>query len=289
MLFIIGLFNNYNSFATFRRLTPRKFSAGNYLFIVTCLNQVALLCLVLKFVQITFKISHVEYCKVVSYCLSVFTRSTYWLTSWVTIDRLLIILFPTSLALKNPRRAIGICVCTLIVLLGMHVHEIIYHTTIQDLPTQSSICVKNVNTALVSTYDQISTLLHYLFPFLIQLISITILIVLIARSRVRTGEKKVTFSQVLQKQFQMQRELYVTPTMIVLSALPQTILTFSFTCIQLTDWQNHTLLGSYLLSYVPQTLGFILYVLPSTSYKKEFDETLFGKKIFTRIFNGKNS
>jgi hypothetical protein len=90
--------------------------------------------------------------------------------------------------------------------------------------------------------------------------------------------KKITFSEVLKKQFETQKELYVTPTIIVLSGLPETILTFSFACTELNDFQRHTLLCSYLLSYFPQVLGFILYVLPSTSYKKEFYETFIGKK-----------
>jgi hypothetical protein len=90
--------------------------------------------------------------------------------------------------------------------------------------------------------------------------------------------QKMTFGQVLKKQFETQRELYVTPTIIILSALPQAILTFSFSCTELNDFQRHTLLCSYLLSYGPQVLGFILYVLPSTTYKKEFSETFIGKK-----------
>jgi len=40
------------------------------------------------------------------------------------------------------------------------------------------------------------------------------------------------------------------------------------------------LLVSILLTYIPQILGFILYVLPSTTYKKEFEQTLIAKKIF---------
>ena len=31
---------------------------------------------------------------------------------------------------------------------------------------------------------------------------------------------------------------------------------------------------TFLLSYAPQVLGFILYVLPSSAYKKEFMETI---------------
>jgi hypothetical protein len=188
------------------------------------------------------------------------------------------ILFPTSSFVKTPRLSLGISVFTLIILLVVHAHEIIYYTIIEHLPTGLSICVTNFDSKPISNYNRISTLIHYLFPFFIQVICITLLIVLAARSRMKTAGQKMTFGEVLKKQFKTQKELYVTPTIIILSSLPQAILTFSFACTQLNDFQRHTLLCSYLLSYGPQVLGFILYVLPSTSYKKEFSETFIGKK-----------
>jgi hypothetical protein len=287
LLFIIGLFNNICSFVTFKRRTPRKFGVGNYLLIVSCLNQIALFCLLFKFIEITVGIVDVGSCKAISYFLSVMTRSTYWLTSWITVDRLLMILFPTSSFVKNPRLSLGISILTLIILFVMHIHEIIYYTIIEHLSTGLSICVTNFDTKLISNYNRISTLIHYLFPFFIQIICITLLIILAARSRMKTAGQKMTFGEVLKKQFETQKELYVTPTIIVLSSLPQTILTFSFACTQLNDFQRHTLLCSYLLSYAPQVLGFILYVLPSTSYKKEFSETFIGKKSLKWVLNKK--
>ena len=287
LLFMIGLFNNICSLMTFKRPTPRKFGVGNYLLIVSCLNQIALLCLLFKFIEITVGILDIGSCKSVPYFVSVMTRSTYWLTSWITVDRLLMILFPTSSFVKNPRLSIGISVLTLIILFVMHVHEIIYYTIIEDLSTDLSICVTNFDTRLISNYNRISTLIHYLFPFFIQVICITLLIVLAARSRMKTAGHRMTFGEVLKKQFETQKELYVTPTIIIISALPQTILTFSFSCAQLNDVQRHTLLCSYLLSYGPQVLGFLLYVLPSTSYKKEFYETFIGKNALKWTLNKK--
>jgi hypothetical protein len=68
------------------------------------------------------------------------------------------------------------------------------------------------------------------------MIAITLLIVLAARSRNKATRGKITFRQVLIKQFQTQNLLLIT----------------------------------YFLSYAPQILGFILYVLPSTTnYFKE--------------------
>jgi hypothetical protein len=138
-------------------------------------------------------------------------------------------------------------------------------------------------------YNRVSTLIHYLLPFFIQVIAITLLIVLAARSRTKTTGGKIAFRQVLIKQFRTQKELYIIPITIILSALPQTILTFSLACTQLTIWHRHTLFITYLFSYTPQVLGFLVYVLPSTTYKKEFSETSFAKISLRWMFNKKKS
>jgi hypothetical protein len=74
--------------------------------------------------------------------------------------------------LKNPRLSIGISIGISLCLFGMHIHEIIYYTTIYHLSTNSSICVTNFDTHLISTYNRVSTLIHYLLPFCIQIIAI---------------------------------------------------------------------------------------------------------------------
>ena len=289
LLFTIGFFNNLCSFVTFKRPTPRKVGVGNYLLMITCLNQISLICLLVKFIQIASGIMNVESCKAISYLFSVFTRLTYWLTSCVTLDRLFLIFFPTSTALKTPQLAITIIMITSLCLFVMHIHEIIYYTTIQHLSSGLSICVTNFDTDFVSIYDRVSTLIHYILPFFIQIISITLLIVLVARSRIKTVGDKMTLQQVLIKQFHTQKELYITPVIIILSALPQTILSFSLACSQLTIWHRHLLLIAYLLSYVPQALGFILYVLPSTSYKREFTQTVLVKRSLSWLFDKKRA
>jgi hypothetical protein len=80
-LFTMGLFNSICSFVTFRRPIPRKFAIGNYLLLISYLNQITLLSLLGKFLRITLRTSDDIPCKTVSYFLSVFSRSTYWLTS----------------------------------------------------------------------------------------------------------------------------------------------------------------------------------------------------------------
>jgi hypothetical protein len=166
----------------------------------------------------------------------------------------------------------------------MHVHEALYYTTIKDLSYTSvniTLCVTDYRQSLVSTYNRVNVLLHYFIPFLIQMISITIMIIRIATSRARTsGSQRDTFAGLLKKQLKTQKELYVTPMIIILSSLPQTILSFSYACHELNQsWQRYTLLAAYFLSYLPQMLGFILYVLPSTIFSEEFRQTIIGKRL----------
>ncbi|CAF1050070.1 unnamed protein product, partial [Adineta steineri] len=110
-------------------------------------------------------------------------------------------------------------------------------------------------------------------------------IIQVACSRARTkGENnQQTFVSVFMTQLKTQKEQYVTPVIIVLSSLPQIILSFSYACSELKQsWQRYTLLTTYFLSYIPQMLGFILYVLPSKTYSEEFRQTLIGKRFFNR-------
>jgi len=292
LIFLFGLFNNLCSLLTFMRPSPRKFGVGNYLLIVSVVNQCSLLLLVLKMIHIIFGSNgslfeftnrNLYSCKIASYLLSVFTRITYWLSSFVTLERLCMVLFPTSSILKSPRLALVLSISTIIILSGMHIHEALYYTIIVDSTYTSAnvtLCVTSYTKSFVSVYNRVNVLIHYFIPFVLQVISITITIIRTACSRARTsGSTGETFIDLFKKQFRTQKEHYITPIIIVFSALPQAILSFSYACTELKQsWQRYTLLSAYFLSYLPQMLGFLLHVLPSTVFSQEFYKTKLGSK-----------
>ena len=293
LIFLFGLFNNLSSFLTFLRPKTRKVGVGTYLLIIPIVDQCSLLLLFFKTIHIILGTNGTLFyydnlnlysCKIVSYLLSAFTRTTNWLTSFVTIERLCLVLFPTSLRLKNPRRVLGMSMIVILFVFSMHIHEVMYYTTIVDYSYTTvniTLCVTDYTQSLVTTYNRVNVLVHYFIPFLIQIISITILIIQVACSRARTsGSDEQTFVDLFKTQFKAQKEQYVTPIIIVLSSLPQTILSFSYACSELNQsWKRYTLLATYFLSYLPQMLGFILYVLPSKTYSEEFRQTAIGKRL----------
>lgn len=292
LIFVLGFCNNLCAFSTFLRQMPRKVGVGNYLLIISIVNQCSLLLLLLKVIHIIFgsdgtlfhyKSFNLYSCKILSYSLSVFTRITYWLTSFVTIERLCLVLFPTSVTLKNPLVAMTVSLFAILTIFIMHMHEILNYTTIVD-PSYTSmtgtLCVTNYTQSSVLSYNRINVMVHYYIPFLTQFISITVLLVQVACSRARASNgRQQTFTDILKRQFKTQKEHYLTPAIIVLSSLPQTVLSFSYACTELIPWQRYSLLGTYFLSYLPQMLGFILYVLPSKIYYREFSQTVIGKRI----------
>jgi hypothetical protein len=286
LIFVVGAFNNLCSFVTFKPPTPRKVGVGNYLFLISILNQCALFCLLCKFVHIlmgTWHRTNNESCKTISYLLSVVTRSTYWMASWITIDRLAMTIFPTVLAWKSPQLAIKKSIVTCLIILGMHIHELFYYIVINQPDYSMTFCVTDFNQTLTKNYNSINTLIHSIVPFFIQIISITLLIIFVARSRANVAQKRIIYKQILRKQFKEQKELYITPIIHIISSLPNVILAFSLACTQMNNLQQHILLIAYLFSYIPSMLGFIVYVLPSRMYKKEFLKTSLGKKCFEKM------
>ncbi len=78
--------------------------------------------------------------------------------------------------------------------------------------TNVTICVINYLDPTIFIYNCVNVLIHYFIPFLIQFLSITVLIIQTTRSRVRTIEKKNknSFLTILKQKFQYREEFQKT-------------------------------------------------------------------------------
>ncbi|CAF3918822.1 unnamed protein product [Adineta steineri] len=290
IILIVGGINNYASFITFKRPNLYKSGVARYLLLSSLMSQCSLLTLfgvIILSVLPSFLSSNIS-CKILSYFLSTFTRCTCWFFSWITLERLFLVLFPFNQFLKKPILASMVIAITLVIVSSMHIHELFFYIRLED-PNKQILCVANF-TQQWSTYIRFNLMAHYIIPFCIQIISITILIVLIARSRSRVKQKGTSkFIELLKQQFKEQKELYILPLIIIISSLPQVILSFIFSCTELSSWQRHTLLSMYLLSYAPQLLGFIIFVVPSENFSKEFQKTQLSKRCLFKMIYRKHT
>lgn len=289
IMVLIGTFNNICTFVTLKRSSARQFSIGNHLFVIMLLDQCSLFFLLAKIIHIVLGISgyfinwytvNLLSCKIVSYLLSVSVAATFWLTTWISIERACMVLFPTMMYWKKPNLAIKVDMVLLIIIFTMDIHEILYYIVIQDGDSKT-LCVTNFTSSFISTYARFSVVTLRLVPFFIQVISVLSFILLLAHSRIKLTSRQATFRQAFKNQLKANKELFYLPTIIVLSALPQVFLSFTFSCTEIFEsWQRYMLLSASFISYARHTFGFLLYILPSSKFKREFAETDIAKKLF---------
>ncbi|CAF1457476.1 unnamed protein product [Adineta steineri] len=287
LTFLTGIFSNLCSLLVFSRKNPRKVGVGYYLFLVSIMNIVSLIFQYGKIIHILLGGSgllldnkiNLILCKLLSPMTSITTRISYWLTSLVTTERLSSVLYPTQSKIRKLNITFLLSLITILILCGTHIHEFLFYKIIradsQQTNSNSLICVIDFVNQNWLMYNRINVLIHHLIPFSIQFMSITLMIIRIAKTRARINQdSQKHFFEILRKQFKTQKELYITPAVIIIAALPQLIFSSSFACTELNnDWQRYTLLLAYLFSFIPQICSFLIFVLPSTSYKTEFAKT----------------
>ncbi len=140
LLFIYGMINNISSFVTFQRPKPRQNGIGYYLLISSVISQLSLFFLVSKIVYILISIKgniiqtiiNLILCKTLSFSLSICTRIYYWLTAFVTIERVYVTKYPKNTWFKQPKIAIRIILLIFLMTFASHVHELIKYTIIID-------------------------------------------------------------------------------------------------------------------------------------------------------------
>jgi hypothetical protein len=221
---------------------------------------------------------------------------SYWLMGMVAIERVYVTWSLKGTWLKSPRIAKRIIAAIVIGVIVFNIHEVIYYQSIEDPKSSdmnnSTWCVTSYP-SMISRYNQVNVILNYIIPFLINLLSSIVLMILITRKRATATIQKVnrshadintrtTFRAYIDLLME-NKELILAPLVTMLPqlfSLPQFILSFSLACQEFeVDWQRYLLIISYFITYIPQVLSYKLYISPSTFYKNEFHTTLLKKKI----------
>ncbi|UJR26416.1 hypothetical protein I4U23_007748 [Adineta vaga] len=101
-------------------------------------------------------------------------------------------------------------------------------------------------------------------PFLINIISALWIVIKITYNR-----SNIKIDQT----FQQHRHILIAPYVLILLTLPRLIITFISGCMRSArkPWLH---LLCYFISFIPSMLTFIVFVLPSTNYKNEFDRVV---------------
>ena len=277
LMSVIGLINGIISTTTFRSKKLEESGCRLYLF---ALSIVSLFTIVmfngkfwLLFLTQTSWLTNRTFllinCIFTEYILQALLTFGDWLSASVAIDRAMTVIKGVHFSQKKSKRtARWIILVVMLVALAGTVHDPIHRRLIDDDEEKRTWCIVQYSSAM-KVFDSVTRILHFVMPFSINLISAIVIIVTIARTH-STTRKTRTYKQHLKKQCKQQKHLIISPIILVVLAEPRLIISFLFGCMKSVRDPWLFLFG-YIISFIPALLTSVVFILPSETYKEEFN------------------
>ena len=276
VMFLLGLINGIFSISIFRTVQSRQVGVGFYLYTSSILSIIITSILTIKFwffyllhtALINNQIVMNAQCVVIDFLLRFLLSTSDWFSACVAIERVLNIsqgvTFNKRKSIRIAKRIIPIVffftVCT-------HLHDPVHRELIYDAEEQRTYCVTKYS-SILKIYDSILNVIHFFVPFSINCISAVLIIIKAARSR-SNAQKKLTYRQLLREQFHLHKHLLISALVLIILGVSRLIFSFLSGCMKSARDSWFYLIG-YFISFTPPISTFIVFILPSDTYKKEF-------------------
>ncbi|CAF4087988.1 unnamed protein product [Adineta steineri] len=283
-MFILGLINGIMSILTFHRKKTRDVGCGYYLFISSWISICLIIILLIKFWQLLLSQmtiltnrSFINFnCILLDVSIKVFIAFNDWLDTCVCIERAITVSKGVKFN-KNKSKQISkwIILIILIVTILTHLHDPIHRQLIDDIDIDEKriwCLVQYPSSSSIKTWNSFITFVHFLMPFIINLLSIIFIIISIARSRSNL-QRRTPFIDHLRLQLKQHKSHLIASCVFIVIALIRLVLSFSSGCMKSPN-NSWLFLIAYLISFLPSMMTFFVYILPSKVYKKEFNATV---------------
>ncbi|CAF3734612.1 unnamed protein product [Rotaria sp. Silwood1] len=195
-----------------------------------------------------------------------------WLNACVSIERTLTIRLGVKFnKAKSKQIAKKIMFEIYLSVFTSFIYNSIHRRLLKETEEQRIWCVVRYS-SFVRTFATFNNVFHFLVPLSINLISTVLIIILIAQQKLKT-HKQHSYKQYLRQQFYKHKRRLLSSFLLVIIALPRLIISLITDCMK--SPRNHWLyICGYFISFIPPLFTFILFVLPSEFYRKEFSQEI---------------
>jgi hypothetical protein len=213
-------------------------------------------------------------CYSMDFLLQIGLNMDRWLSACVAIERTISSKQGTRFnKMKSKKIAKYTIFILLLLIILTHIHDPIHRRLIDDNNNddeQRIWCIVTYSSQF-QIYNSIINIFHLFVPFIVNLISPIIIIKMQIRQRriVRPGQSS---QQLLFEQCQRHSHVLIGSVVLVLLAIPSLITSFVSTCLKSNNRNSWLFLFGYFISFMPLILHFIIFVLPSKLFKKEFQK-----------------
>ena len=289
IMFIGGLVNSILSLVTFQSKDCRQVGCGMYLLASSVTSFLSISMFTMKFwfvvlsqINVSTSLSVLRGgCVSLEVILKFFLYLDGWLNACVAVERAMHVIKGVNFDKKKSkhfaRRIIFILPFCIISTL---MHELLYRKllvyqpkteeTSEDMAERYISCVTHYSPA-VQDYNTTILFFHLVVPFLINLCSALFIIFGAARQRTvaRTGQ---SFNEHVREQFKEHKQLVISPMILLLLSIPRLIISLLPDGVKVSEnlWLY---LSTYLVSFIPSMLIFLIFVVPSEFYMKTFKQS----------------
>ncbi|CAF0995427.1 unnamed protein product [Rotaria sp. Silwood1] len=280
---VVGLINSALLMITMNNNQSRKSGCGIYLISTSITSLFTMIMFALKFsiliiAQMTYSINHLFLqiqCTSIDFLLRIGLNMDQWLSACIAIERTVIAIKGISFDKKKSKQIAKYIILILLILnISTTIHDPIHRHLIDDDNDDDNEkriwCIVTYSSSF-QTFNTVVNIFHFLTPSIINLISGLIIIKITSRQR-QVVRPHQSYQNVLHQQFQIHIHLLITPIVFVMLAIPRLIISLISRCMKSINDSWLFLIG-YFISFIPSMLTFVIFVLPSKSYKQDFMKT----------------
>jgi hypothetical protein len=289
IIFIIaGLINGMLCLITFKNKSVREVGCGLYLFSSSIITLLIMVIFGLKFfILLLAQMSIISnrlfleiQCRSLDFILRVFICMDQWLSACVALERAMTVMKATHFNKRKSKQAAKyVLIILVMIIIGSCIHDPFHRHLIEegnndvynDKDQKRTWCIATYSFTL-QIYNSFMYTFHFCGPFLINLISAIILIVKKSHQQ-SIIHKQQSYKEILREQLQQHKYLLVAPIVLIILALPRLIIASVSKCMKSSDDAWLFIIG-YFISFLPPMLTFVIFIVPSEFYKKEFQKSV---------------
>ncbi|CAF1398734.1 unnamed protein product [Adineta steineri] len=278
IMFFLGIVSNSFSIITFKQVKILDVGCRIYLLSSSIISLLLMIIFLVKLIyllitQIMLSLNELGVyinCILIEFLIRIFPSIIDWLNACVAIERTVAVTFPGTFSrCKSVKIAKYVIIFNIMLNIVSSIHDPIHRRLITDEQDLRMWCtVSYQDKSWLNYYNSFINLIHFLIPFGINVISALILIRQTARSRSNIHQE-ISYQKHLKIQFKQFKHLLISPCILILLALPRLIISFVYSCMK-QDRKVYLFLIAYWISFTPPLATFIIFVLPSETYKKDF-------------------
>jgi len=282
ILFTLGMINSILSLITFKNKPVQEVGCGFYLLGISMNSLFLMIFFAFKFSFllltqmeiITNDTFFYIQCHSIDFLLRICLQMDQWLNACIALERIITAIQGAHFDKKQSRKVAKFIVIFLsLTIIGTSIHDPIYRDIIDeknegdDNQNDRKWCIVRYKASL-RTYDYIIHTIHFFGPFLINIIS-SIMLILKKTHQELKMQRNRTYKEVFRDQIHQHKHLLIAPLVLTLLAVPRLILTYLSKCMESNN-DTWLYLAGYFISFVPSMMSFLVFVMPSKFYKKEF-------------------